>query len=718
MYRALYDYNSTRKGYLTFIKGDDFTLLNKKHGDWVLAQNGFGEVGYVPATYISKDEHASLSQVIKSIDRALQAIHYAASSTGSLTHEQRENLRSLTQHREHVLKSAKSEPRVHVLNSAKSESTEKKLQKSITEPTRRTSSRRSAPPPPVRSSQLSSTDISSSSSSTVSSSSSPSIQTELESSRSSSSSLLSEESKQNETKPNITSGTDSSPVQGTRNRNHLDDPDTESHQFSDVDVNVVEPERKEEPIHFVEHQFEDVNSPTSNSYIVISREDSEMTVHRTLPAIQLATSPSKNVQHSPSRFLKSPSVINFESITVPGEMASDMVEQLREHTGLSYPKSCLAVEIVLGQVAARLPQMASVMDKILMTFSEGESKNEESSYDGKTLQDLLTKLTECKDDAQQRSWTLFEDQQTISGYLEEMLSILENAKSSVCRKVIAKDRYEALHNLVEYYQMETRVSLRMILLKCFGAMCGLEASIVSNLLYSILPLELVSEIQNKYDNLPLLCYVAIVLSMILSTGEPLPTSLSDHITKKFIGFMFELIEKPPSPQFEDEASDQLIVVLLALNLHYTEHTTNPVMEVLADKGTVKTFTEKLLLLFNRGDDPVKMFEFQSCHQNSVMKFVTDLYRDKSTSSLLYTNDAKVLVDMIIRMLTDLQPGDEVRTNNLILANLFVENSDYLEYRHRESEFCRCLHNILHEESSQIEDKNIVADILDQIQDFT
>ena len=44
------------------------------------------------------------------------------------------------------------------------------------------------------------------------------------------------------------------------------------------------------------------------------------------------------------------------------------------------------------------------------------------------------------------------------------------------------------------------MSLRKILLKCFGAMCGLEASITSNLLYSILPLELVSEIQNKYDS--------------------------------------------------------------------------------------------------------------------------------------------------------------------------------------------------------------------------
>ena len=63
----------------------------------------------------------------------------------------------------------------------------------------------------------------------------------------------------------------------------------------------------------------------------------------------------------------------------------------------------------------------------------------------------------------------------------------------------------------------------------------------------------------------------------------------------------------------------------------------------------------------------------------------------------------------------------MRTCNLVLANMFVENSDYLEYRHRESELCRCLHNILHEESSTCinnEDKNIVSDILDKIQDFT
>ena len=47
--------------------------------------------------------------------------------------------------------------------------------------------------------------------------------------------------------------------------------------------------------------------------------------------------------------------------------------------------------------------------------------------------------------------------------------------------------------LLSVYQ-EVRLPLRLALLKVFGALCGLESSIIAHLLYSILPLELVSEI--------------------------------------------------------------------------------------------------------------------------------------------------------------------------------------------------------------------------------
>ena len=42
---------------------------------------------------------------------------------------------------------------------------------------------------------------------------------------------------------------------------------------------------------------------------------------------------------------------------------------------------------------------------------------------------------------------------------------------------------------------EHRVSLRLLLLKVFGAMCSLDASLISTLLNSILPMELARDLQ-------------------------------------------------------------------------------------------------------------------------------------------------------------------------------------------------------------------------------
>lgn len=42
---------------------------------------------------------------------------------------------------------------------------------------------------------------------------------------------------------------------------------------------------------------------------------------------------------------------------------------------------------------------------------------------------------------------------------------------------------------------EHRVSLRLLLLKVFGAMCSLDASLISALLNSILPMELARDLQ-------------------------------------------------------------------------------------------------------------------------------------------------------------------------------------------------------------------------------
>ena len=46
---------------------------------------------------------------------------------------------------------------------------------------------------------------------------------------------------------------------------------------------------------------------------------------------------------------------------------------------------------------------------------------------------------------------------------------------------------------------ETRVSIRLLLLQAFGALCGIDAVIVSELLNSVLPVELARDMQTHVD---------------------------------------------------------------------------------------------------------------------------------------------------------------------------------------------------------------------------
>jgi len=56
-----------------------------------------------------------------------------------------------------------------------------------------------------------------------------------------------------------------------------------------------------------------------------------------------------------------------------------------------------------------------------------------------------------------------------------------------------------------------------------------------------------------------------------------------------------------------------------------------------------------------------MFDHLPKPENAVMKILQDMYSRKETSFILYTNDAKVLIDILLRHLIDLSPGDEVCT---------------------------------------------------------
>lgn len=63
--------------------------------------------------------------------------------------------------------------------------------------------------------------------------------------------------------------------------------------------------------------------------------------------------------------------------------------------------------------------------------------------------------------------------------------------------------------------------------------------------------------------------------------------------------------------------------------------------------------------FILAEDPVQMFNHSPAPPNSVLCLIRDMFKDPITAKLLYTNDEKVLCDIILRQITDLPPEDTV-----------------------------------------------------------
>ncbi|KAL2135689.1 hypothetical protein VTI74DRAFT_7370 [Chaetomium olivicolor] len=129
----------------------------------------------------------------------------------------------------------------------------------------------------------------------------------------------------------------------------------------------------------------------------------------------------------------------------------------------------------------------------------------------------------------------------------------------------------------------------------------------------------------------------------------------------FVTYLFQLIEA-----LSDDASDPyhypVIRVLLVLNEQYmvaatsaatdpsspTLPITNRVVKVLSVHGpSFRTFGENIILLLNR--------ETETALQLLILKLLYLLFTTTATYEYFYTNDLRVLLDVIIRNLLDLPP---------------------------------------------------------------
>ncbi|XP_064605522.1 NCK-interacting protein with SH3 domain-like [Liolophura sinensis] len=719
MYRALYDFSAQQKGCLSFKSGDLFTVVGDSSGDWIKVENGKGHIGLVPYNYVARvvaQGNGVVDDVLKSIDRAIEGIHNAAAQTGTYTKEQRKNLEALVEHRQKVsveqtaVRSGQTtpvsppsdvppQPKRHAptLNSPISSDQQLSHKEEMAEK-RRSFPRREAPaPPPRTTSQLQ----------TPQEPEAPTLM--MDTPEDVTSDPLQSDIPEDMVvvqRPVTVSAQKLSAVSQSETstcalqERHV--PEAEVHDLGRPVFDTDFPSPPEDistdfphPPDFLSDASVPGSLPEDTMPVHIYTGDSCTTAVHAQPAVNAMSSQTES-----------------GDAHVPLSLGHDLLEDVRRNTGVSYDKTIVAVETVVKLISFHVPSTKHIMEKVSQVIYQVQEGDVvlAGCHDAERLQILFSELRDCKDDSQQRSWALYEDESIILHHLQEMISILENANPKLCRKCISADSYEPIHTLVQYYQMETRSSIRLTMLKGFAVLCNLDSQAVTALLYSVLPLELCRDLQSNITDAERTCASARVLTMILSMGEDIPVHHYVHLNKDFVSFLLDYIEAPPAKDTLEEIPNYFVNLILAFNLHFCDLQKNSVMVVLGERGTATVFTEKLMLLVNRGDDPVRMLPHHPKPANALLKFLMDMYGSPVTSDLLYTNDAMVLIDIIIRELADLPAGDQARTENLRLVRLILTNSPYRERKYRLDDLRQCLLNIVKEEEVPDCDANEVQKI--------
>ncbi|XP_030083750.1 NCK-interacting protein with SH3 domain isoform X2 [Serinus canaria] len=730
MYRALYSFRSAEPNSLPFAAGETFLLLERSNQHWwLVTRAGSGETGYAPASYLQRLQVLEQDVVLQSIDRAIEAVHNAAMKNGGKYNlEQRDVLQKLIHHRKETVSRKSHSPtpqgtvmtqsssdhhldvsrqpngvcrtgyeRHHSLPNTEFEGEDEGLYQ-IPPQAHRAAPVTPPPPEKRKNTQIAApiknaVEIIPGSASSASSISTTSLDTLYTASSVSESALPTATSSPANTPPPVPSRS----VHTTITRN-LDSGSVSHSRYgtSPKDTSKSPQSKRVAPAPPAE-------GGTQRSHNVDGEKTSQ--VKKTAPA------PPASLDAFSNLCLEDKKAAGVESLpaepgglvaSVPKTIGAELIELVRRNTNLSYELSRVAIGIVIGHIQTSVPATSSIMEQILISVVESKNLSAglpsgQICHDEQRLEVIFADLARHKDDAQQRSWALYEDENVICCYLEELLRILTDADPEVCKKMCKKNEFESVLSLVAYYQMEHRVPLRLLLLKCFGAMCNLDAAVISTLVNSVLPMELARDMQTHTQDHQKMCYSALVLAMMFSMGEPLPYHHYEHLNSQFVQFLLDVIEDGLPSDTTDQLPDLFVNVLLAFNLHIPVPEHSVIMTTISKHSNVKTFTEKLLLLLNRGDDPVCIFKHQPQPPHSVLKFLQDIFASKDTASIFYHTDMMVLIDILVRQIADLSPGDKLRMEYLSLMHAIIRSTPYLQHQHRLTDLQGILQRILGEE---------------------
>ena len=151
--------------------------------------------------------------------------------------------------------------------------------------------------------------------------------------------------------------------------------DKQSKRTSNSDKNLPTEKGSNKNVPLLSHVVSVEKTDCASSPIHIpSKSEKENVNHSSVNKTDCATSPFPSPTKSTIERYEAKEnqseLIDASSIPLPTNLGSELIEEVRRNTALSYEKSTVAVETVLGHLGFRIPELAPVLDRVCCTLHE------------------------------------------------------------------------------------------------------------------------------------------------------------------------------------------------------------------------------------------------------------------------------------------------------------------------------------------------------------
>eukprot|EP00002_Diphylleia_rotans_P020371 TRINITY_DN3957_c0_g2_i2.p1 TRINITY_DN3957_c0_g2~~TRINITY_DN3957_c0_g2_i2.p1 ORF type:complete len:580 (-),score=120.60 TRINITY_DN3957_c0_g2_i2:938-2677(-) len=228
----------------------------------------------------------------------------------------------------------------------------------------------------------------------------------------------------------------------------------------------------------------------------------------------------------------------------------------------------------------------------------------------------------------------------IRPYLENILNYIYGHHPSDYLPFLTTDDFQACRRIVDMLQ-HNHEDTAGIILQIIGSLVEQSEHLATPMVEAGLVPYLIKIISKSSDTRRI--YASLIMSW-LCVHERIPFSEQHHIDAAFCESVIKLTMESP----EDE-TDHHFRLLLALYRQQKANNGNELEEKIIDNPELHEFIPLLIKMLNRME-----VEPSVCCQ-----LLIDIVNNPESNSSFYVNDIKVLIDIVLRELRNLSPGNQV-----------------------------------------------------------